>query len=189
MRDCVQGDLVTALCPTLTSCRVRAEEPSLIKGFRREVWAEHKHGGWPPFPSSPPPALVDDCLCSETFPAIGVEMWTDFLSSVITASGVLLTLPLCCSVTQLCLIHYDPMGYSLPDFLALHYFLEFAQTHVCWVDDGIEWFHPLSPPSPPAVNLSQHQGLFQWVISSPLVAKVLKLQNQSFQWIFRVDFL
>ena len=139
---------------------------------------------------------------SEKFPAIGVEMWTSFLSSPLVkggegwrpfkwwraTSGVLLTLPLCCSVTQLCLMLYDPMDYSVPDFPALHYFLEFAQTHVYRVDDGIEWSHPLSSPSP-AVNLSQHQGLFQWVVSSHLVAKVLKLRHQSFQWIFRVDFL
>ena len=51
--------------------------------------------------------------------------------------------------------------------------------------------HPLSSPSPIALNLSQHQGLFQWVGSSHQVAKVLELQfkHQSFQWIFRVDFL
>ena len=49
----------------------------------------------------------------------------------------------------------------------------------------------LSSPSPPAFNLSQHQGLFQWVGSSHQVAKVLEfqLQHQSFQWIFRTDFL
>ena len=66
---------------------------------------------------------------------------------------------------------------------------EFAQTHVHWVSDAIQPFHPLSPPSPPALNLSQHQGLFQWVGSSHQVAKVLELQlqHQSFQWIFRVD--
>ena len=51
--------------------------------------------------------------------------------------------------------------------------------------------HPLSSPSPPTVNLSQHQGLFQWISSSHQVAKVLELhrQHQSFQWIFRTDFL
>ena len=49
--------------------------------------------------------------------------------------------------------------------------------------------HPLSPPSPPALNLSQHQGLFQWISSSHQVAKILELQHKSFQWIFRVDFL
>ena len=49
--------------------------------------------------------------------------------------------------------------------------------------------HPQSPPSPPALNLSQHQGLFQWVSSSHQVAKVLELQHQSLQWIFRVYLL
>ena len=49
--------------------------------------------------------------------------------------------------------------------------------------------HPLLPYSPPALNLSQHQGPFWWVSSSHQVAKVLELQHQSFQWIFRVDFL
>ena len=55
------------------------------------------------------------------------------------------------------------------------------------------WCHPtisfLSSPSPPAFNLFQHQGLFQWLNSSHQVAKVLELQHQSFQWIFRADFL
>ena len=65
------------------------------------------------------------------------------------------------------------------------------QTHVCWVSDAIQPSHPLSSPSPPAFKLSQHQGLFQWVDSLHEVAKVLelRLQHQSFQWIFRTDFL
>ena len=68
---------------------------------------------------------------------------------------------------------------------------EFTQTHVHWVGDAIEPSHLLSSPSPPAFNLSQHQGLFQWVNSLHEMAKVLKLQlqYQSFQWIFRTDFL
>ena len=63
---------------------------------------------------------------------------------------------------------------------------------VHWVSDAIQPSHPLSAPSPPALkDLSQHQGLFQWVSSSNQVAKVLEfqLQHQSFQWIFRTDFL
>ena len=58
-----------------------------------------------------------------------------------------------------------------------------AQTHVHWVRDGIQPSHPLSPPSPPAFRLAQHQGLSQWVSSSHQVAKVLELQfqHQSFQ--------
>ena len=80
------------------------------------------------------------------------------------------------------------MNCSSPAFPVVHYLPEFAQTHVHWVDDAIQLSHPLSPPSP-ALNLSQYQRLFQWVGSSHQVAKVLDLQHQSFQWIFRVDFL
>ena len=83
------------------------------------------------------------------------------------------------------------MGSNMPGFPVHHQLLEFTQTPVHWVGDAIQPFHPLLSPSPPAFNLSQHQGLFQWVSSSHQVAKVLEfqLQHQSFQWIFRVDFL
>ena len=92
----------------------------------------------------------------------------------------------------MCPILCDPIDCSTPGFPALHYLLDFAQTHVHSVGDAIQPSHPLSPPSPPALNLSQHQGLFQWVSSSHQVAKVLELQlqHQSFQWIlisFRID--
>ena len=63
------------------------------------------------------------------------------------------------------------------------------QIHVHWVDDAIQPPHPLSPPSPPAFNLSKHQSLFQWSGSLHQGAKAMKLQHQSFQWIFMVDFL
>ena len=68
---------------------------------------------------------------------------------------------------------------------------EFTQTHVCQVSDAIQPSHPLSSPSPPAPNPSQHQGLFQWVSSSHELAKVLEfqLQHQSFQWTPRTDLL
>ena len=66
-----------------------------------------------------------------------------------------------------------------------------AQTHVHRVDDAIQPSHPLSSPSPPAFNLSQHQGLIKWISSFYQMARVLELQlqHQSFQWIFRTDFL
>ena len=78
------------------------------------------------------------------------------------------------------------MNCSMPAFPVLHYLPDFAQTHVHWVSDTIHWCHPLSLLSPPVFSLSQHQGLFQRVGSSPHVAKVLEfqLQHQSFQWIF-----
>ena len=57
----------------------------------------------------------------------------------------------------------DPMDFSTPDIPILHYLPEFAQTHIHWVDDAIQPSHSLLPPSLLALNLSQHQGLFQWV--------------------------
>ena len=63
------------------------------------------------------------------------------------------------------------MDYSMPGFPVLHYLLEFAQTHGHWLDDTIQPSHPQSSLSPPALNLSQHQGLFQWVSSSHQAAK------------------
>ena len=92
-------------------------------------------------------------------------------------------------VSQSCLTLCETMDCSMPGFPILH--LEFAQTHVQRVSDAIQPSHPLSLPSPFAFNLFQHQGLFQWVSSLHQVAKVLELQlqHQSFQWIFRIDFL
>ena len=81
------------------------------------------------------------------------------------------------------------MDYSTPGFPVLHHLQELTQTHVHGVSDVIPLSHPLFAPSPPAFNLSQDQGLFQWVGSLNQVAKVLELQHQSFQWIFMVDFL
>ena len=97
----------------------------------------------------------------------------------------------CSSVAKSCLTLCDPMDCSTPGSSALHP-LELAQTQVHWVSDAIHPSCSLSPPSPPlALNLSQHQGLFQWRDSSYQVAQILdlQLQHQSFQWILRVDFL
>ena len=95
------------------------------------------------------------------------------------------------SVTQSCTTLCDPMDCSTPGLPVHHQLLEFTQTLVHWVGDAIKPSHPLSSPSPPTSNLSQHQGLFKWVSSSHQVAKVLEfqLQHQSFQRIFRTDFL
>ena len=77
------------------------------------------------------------------------------------------------SVTMSYLTLCDPMDCSKPGFPVLHYCLEFAQIHVHWVADIIQPSHPLSPSSLPALNLSQHQGFFQWVGSLHQMAKVL----------------
>ena len=80
------------------------------------------------------------------------------------------------SVTQLCSTLCDPRGCSTPGLPVHHQLLESTQTHVHCVSDAIQPSHPLSSPSSPAPNPSQHQGLFQWVNSSHEVAKVLEFQ-------------
>ena len=84
-----------------------------------------------------------------------------------------------------------PYGLSMPGLPVHHQLPELAQTHVHRVGGAIQPSHPLSSPSPPTFNLSQHQSVSQWVSSSHQVARVLEfqLQHQSFQWIFRTDFL
>ena len=111
----------------------------------------------------------------------------------------------CCSVQSLnrvCLC--DPMNHSTPGLPVHHQLPESTQTHMHWPGDAIQPSHPLLSPSPPALNLSQHQGLFKWVSSLHQVAKVLSFSinsnikvlhiwtstsNQSFQWTPRTDLL
>ena len=93
------------------------------------------------------------------------------------------------SVTQSCPTLCDLMDCSTSGFPVHHQLLEFTQ-----VDDVIQPSNPLLSPSPPALNLSQHQCLFKWVSSLHQVAKLLDLQHQSFQWYsglisFRMDWL
>ena len=87
-----------------------------------------------------------------------------------------------CSVTELCPTLCNPMDCNMPGFPVLHHLLEFAQIYAHWVSDAIQLSHLLSSPSPPTFNLSQHQGLLQWVGSSNQVAKLLEpqFQHQSF---------
>ena len=80
------------------------------------------------------------------------------------------------SVAQSCPTLCDSMNCSMPGLPVHHQLPEFTQTHVHRVVDAIQPSHPLSSPSPPAPNPSQHQSLFQWVNSSHEVAKVLEFQ-------------
>ena len=91
------------------------------------------------------------------------------------------------SCVQLC----EPMNCSMPGLPVHHQLPEFTQSHVYRVGDAIQPSHPLSSPSPPAPNPSQHLGLFKWVSSSHEVAKVLEFQlhHQFFQWTPRTDLL
>ena len=95
------------------------------------------------------------------------------------------------SFAQSCLTLCDTMNCSTPGLPVHHQLPEFTQTHVQRVDNVIQPSHSLSSPSPPALNLSQHQCLFKWVSSLHQVAKVLEfqLQHQPLQWILRTDLL
>ena len=125
-----------------------------------------------------PPAKV-----SSTIPVLGHSILPIFIAYKL--------LHIICLVTRLCPTLRDPMDCSTPGIHVPHHLLEFAQVHVHCINDVIQPSYPLSPSSPPALNLSQNQGLFQWVGCSYQVAKVLELQlqHQSFQWVFVVDFL
>ena len=111
-----------------------------------------------------------------------------FASSVVKLKRLHIEMHQFSSVAQSCLILCDPMDCSTPGFPARHQLPEPTQTHVHRVGDAIQPSHPLLSP---ALNLFQHQGLFQWVSCSYQVVKVLELQlqHQSFQWIFSTDFL
>ena len=95
------------------------------------------------------------------------------------------------SVAQSCPTLFDPMNRSTPGLPVHHQLPEFTQTHIHGVGDAIQPSHPLSSPSPPAPNPSQHQSLFQGVNSSHEVAKILEsqLQHHSFQRTPRTDLL
>ena len=116
------------------------------------------------------------------------EFWGDAIQPI---TSFILSFSQFSSVAQLCPTFCDPMNRSMPGLPVHHQLPEFTQTHVHWVSDAIQPSHPLSSPSPSALNLSQHQGLFQWVSSLHQVAKVLEfqLQHQSFQWTPRTDLL
>ena len=105
--------------------------------------------------------------------------------------GVCLYISQFSSVAQSCLTLWDSMNHSTPGLHVHHQLPEFTETHVHQVSDAIQPSHPLSFPSPPAPNPSQHQGLFQWINSSHEVAKVLEFQpqHQSFQWTPRTGLL
>ena len=114
-------------------------------------------------------------------PWLSTSSWTSWLCGSVQLSSVAQSCPTLC----------NPMNCSMPAFPVHHQLQEFIQTHVHWVSDAIQPFHPLSSPSPPAFNLSLDQGLLRWVSSSHQVAKVLEFQLhiQSFQWTPRTDLL
>ena len=96
------------------------------------------------------------------------------LQSILSTS--LGEMPQFSSVAQSCPTLCDPINHSTPGLPVHHQLPDSTQIHVHRVSDAIQTSHPLSSPSPPALNLSQHQGLFKRVSSSHQVAKVLEFQ-------------
>ena len=139
---------------------------------------------WRPFC---PPFLVGKTPASMTFPELHKADLELFLikGAAVKKPPVQFSSVQLLSRVPLC----DPMNHSTPGLPVHHQLPEFTQTHVHWVSDAIQPSHPPSSPSPPALNLCQHQGLCKWVSSSHEVAKGLEfqLQHQSFQWTPRTD--
>ena len=103
-----------------------------------------------------------------TWKIVDKAFWTRFRTSSVQFSSVAQSCPTVC----------DPMDHSTPGLPVNHQLPESTETHLHWVSDAIQPSHTLSSPSPPAFNLSQHQGLFKWVSFSHKVAKVLEFQLQ-----------
>ena len=95
-------------------------------------------------------------------PAFSLSYLT-FIKRLFSSSSLFAIVQLVSSVAQWCPTLCNPMNHSTPGLPAHHQLPESTQTHAHWVGDAIQPSHPLSPPSPPAPNPSQHQGLFQWV--------------------------
>ena len=130
--------------------------------------------------------LMDSCF--HFWAIVNNSGWTFSPSDLVNISVKVFVFS---SFSQSCPTLCDPMKHSTPGLPVHHQFLESTQTHVHCVSDAIQPSHPLSSPSPPALNLSQHQGLFKWVSFSVSGGQSIEfqLQNQSFQWTPRTDLL
>ena len=170
------------------------------------LWPHGLQHARPPCPSPTPRVYFNSCplswwchptisssvvplsSCLQSFPASGKSITflvSQFFTSVQFSSVQFIL------VAQSCPTLCHPMNRSTPGLPVHHHLPEFIQTHVHRVRDATQPSHPRPSPSPPALNLSQHQGLFQWVISSHQMTKVLEfqLQHQSFQWTPLTDLL
>ena len=107
------------------------------------------------------------CVAGRFFPSWAIHWGNHFLCWSLKKEAQSVS-----SVAQSCPTLCDPMDSSTPSFPAHHQLPELTQTHVHWVRHAIQPSHPLSPSSSPALNLSQDQGLFQWVSSLHQVGKV-----------------
>ena len=127
-------------------------------------------------------ALLNTCGFKAEVTSWFWKNWSHWKENVLLSSVQFISVQFS-SVAQSCPTLCDSMDCSMPSLPVYHQLLQFTQPHVHCVGGAIQPSHPLPSPSPPAFNLSQHQGLFKWVNSSHQVAKVLKfqLQHQSFQ--------
>ena len=139
---------------------VAHQAPLSMEFSRQECWS-----GLPwPYPGDlPHPGVEPASLMS---PALAVGFLTTRTTCPVQFS----------SITQSCLALCDPMDCRTQGLPVHHQLLELTQTHVHRVSDAIQPSNPVPYPSPPALNLSQHHGLFKWVSSSHQVAKVLEFQ-------------
>ena len=148
----------------------------------------------PPTPSSQPPLISKFLYTGLSYkwtPVIYGPLCLASLGIKFFFSKFLMFYSLFSSVAWSCTTLCNPMNRITLGLPVHHQLPEFTQTHVPWVGDAIQPSHPLSSPSPPALNLSQHQGPFKRVSSPHQVARVLEfqLQHQSFQWTPRTDLL
>ena len=107
---------------------------------------------------------MERCLTSDSTFLRAIELFSLPFSSRVSFGSLYLAKIQFSSVTQLCPTLCNPRYCSMPSLPVHHELPELAQTHVHWVGDAIQPFHPLLSLSPSAFNLSQHQGLFQWVV-------------------------
>ena len=136
-----------------------------------QILSSRKTGSWESWRDH----MLGQAKTEKQAPQQGQACWKRPVSSPGAAKDLMTQLSL---VAQSCLTLCDPMDCSTPGLPVHHQPPEFIQTHVHWVSDAIQPSHPLSSPSPPALNLSQCQGFFKWVSSLHQVAKVLEFQLQ-----------
>ena len=146
----------------VTPWTVGHQAPLSVGFFKQEYWSGL------PFPT------LGDLHDNEIKPTSPVSPALQVDSLLLRNLGSHLATICCCySITKSCPTLCISLNYITPGFPVLRYLPEFAQTHIHRVCDAIQTSHPLLPPSSPALNLVQHQGLFQWVGSSHQVAKIL----------------
>ena len=155
----VQFSSVTQLCPTLCDSLGCSMPDFPVHHQLSELTQTHVHRAGDAIQPSPS-SVVPFCSCPQSLPASGSFPMSQFSSGGQEKQWIHVSVQFS-SVTQSCLTLCDPMDCSTPGLPVHHQLPEFTQTHVHRVGGAIQPSHPLSSPSPPAPNPSQHQSLFQ----------------------------